>query len=655
MDTSEVHPWEGATLAEKWGDPRPFDDEGPDMPKSEGWKADYFTFFHYFLRGHYSHIPLAQLRPIIEPVLRYLATRREFWVRLKEEDPLRLMPYLASVFERQTGLALPALAKYTKWIKAGSFYHGIIREQEELNHTPHLVTAPAPNMNQRSPNEDALISHCQEYKATLQQADTSLAALAKAQMNFLTSLAICRQDAREVKTLSLPEPLQARQPQSGTGDAMGTTPDALPPPSNHASTTSKRQKWQAASEADHPGCSLNPFPLQVDGNQRAMVEILLNTAAGITHTTSEEVARYFQVKYPRMSSTDAHQGANQLLVTLSEYQLECALHDPSVVSPVVSLQIDQELKPEEEYYDQPPKGTPVDFCLVEQGRTLRFTTFLYRIDQTVTRGLGTSNLVRVEEHGTGPLMRLLLGPGTCPLTVESVIARVIAENVETLVELRKCALSKAQQYYLELMSRMWAVAAMESHLNRQEDPVEIRCLKQELNALKKKRDRSKHRRQTQQQIIDHCEMDLVYVGELDRPTTPEGASSDALTSTSTKETAEASVEASRLTTPMPPLEEDMEVGNVDSPVRMAEDELLNNSDQEDSQAQEAGDASKETSEEAGPVTTPTGGETPSTGVTAGLSELSMSSPRAQPTPESKGPTTSTPQGSASDTAPPEAE
>ena len=97
------------------------------------------------------------------------------------------------------------------------------------------------------------------------------------------------------------------------------------------------------------------------------------------------------------------------------------------------------------------------------------------------------------------------------------------------------------------------------------------------------------------------------------------------------------------------------MGNVDSPVRTAEDQLLNDSDQEDSQAQEVGDAPRETSEEVGPGTTPTGGETPSTGVTTGLSELSVSSPRAQPTPKSEGPTTSTPQGSASNTAPPEAE
>ena len=145
------------------------------------------------------------------------------------------------------------------------------------------------------------------------------------------------------------------------------------------------------------------------------------------------------------------------------------------------------------------------------------------------------------------------------------------------------------------------------------------------------------------------------MGELDHPTAPEGASSDALTSTSTEETAEASVEASGSTTPMPPLKEDMEVGNVDSPVRTAEDELLNDSDQEDSQAQEAEDAPRKTSEEAGPDTTSTGGKTPSTGVTAGLSELSVSSPRAQPAPESEGPSTSTLEGSADDTAPPEAE
>ena len=127
------------------------------MPKSEGWKADYATFFRYYLRGNYPQIPLVQLRVIYEPVLKYLGTHWEFWAVLKGEDPLQLMSYLASVFKRKTTLALPALANYKKWIKSGSFYHAVILRHEELNHTPHLAFAQVPNMNQRSPNEDALI------------------------------------------------------------------------------------------------------------------------------------------------------------------------------------------------------------------------------------------------------------------------------------------------------------------------------------------------------------------------------------------------------------------------------------------------------------------------------------------------------------------
>ena len=204
--------------------------------------------------------------------------------------------------------------------------------------------------------------------------------------------------------------------------------------------------------------------------------------------------------------------------------------------------------------------------------------------------------------------------------MEVVIARIIAENVETLHEVRQYTLSKAQQYHLELMSLLQAVAALESCHNHEQDPAERRCMKQELDALRVKRDKAQHRRDHQQQIIECCEEDLVFVGELECTATSEGTPLDAPTSTAREETAEAPVEASGLTPGMPPLEEDMEVGNVDSPIRTAEDKLLNEpSDQEDSQAQEVGDTPRETSEEAGPNSTPTGGETPSTGVTAGLS------------------------------------
>ena len=173
-------------------------------------------------------------------------------------------------------------------------------------------------------------------------------------------------------------------------------------------------------------------------------------------------------------------------------------------------------------------------------------------------------------------------------------------------------------------------------------------MKKELDALRVKQSKAQRHRDRQQQIIKCCEEDLVFVGELERPAASGETPSDTPTSTASEETAEATVEASGSNQGMPPLEEDMEVGSGNSPVRAAEDELLNEPDQADSQAQEAGDTPREASEEADPDTMPTGGKTPSTGVTAGLSELSVSLPR-------EGPTTSTPQGPASDTAPPVAE
>ena len=388
-----------------------------------------------------------------------------------------------------------------------------------------------------------------------------------------------------------------------------------------------------------------------------MVEVLLNTAAGITHATSEEVARYFQTKYPKIFPADARCGANQLLVTISEYHLMCALHDPSGVSPVIPSQIEQELRLEEEYYEQPPPGTLVDFRQVEWGCTLRFGAFVHRIDQSVTWGIGASQSLREDEHSAGPLLQLLLGPGTSPLTEEAVIAQVIAENMETLHEMRRHALPKVQQAHIELMSLLQEMAALESHHNREHDPAEHKRMKKELNALRVKQGKAQRRQDRQQQIIEYCEEDLVLVGELECTATSGRTPLDALTSTASEETAEAPVEASGSTQGMPPLEGDMEVGSVHSPIWAGKDELLDEpSDQADSQAQEAGDTPRETSEEADPNTTPTGGETPSTGVTAGLSELSVSLPRAQPTPEPmEGPTTSTPQGPASDTTPPMAE
>ena len=81
------------------------------------------------------------------------------WQPVREMRPTAFMPYLAQVFKEQMGLDLPALPMYTKWIKARSWHHKMVLEQEQLNLCPHLAMAEHPKDNVCPPSEDTLMSH----------------------------------------------------------------------------------------------------------------------------------------------------------------------------------------------------------------------------------------------------------------------------------------------------------------------------------------------------------------------------------------------------------------------------------------------------------------------------------------------------------------
>ena len=333
-------------------------------------------------------------------------------------------------------------------------------------------------MNQRSPNEDALISHRQEYQRALGQTNASLATLVKAQANFIVSLRICWKSQKEIKPLALPLPIQARLPQPVAGDASTGATQAVAQVS-----PSKGHKRQATGEPERPGRPAKPFLLRSDNDRRASVKTLLDRAASVTHATSMEVVRYFKIKYPTLTPAEARQAANQLLVSLHEYHLMCVLHDPATVSPVLPVELKDQLRPVQEYYEEPLSGSPMDFHSVEAGYTLRLGSLLHRIDQSVTRGPGTSQSVHHDEHEVGPLLKMLLVPGTCPLTAEAVMTRVIAENVDTLERLRQETLPKATQAQKDLNSCQRKVARLVKGHPHETDQAVRKRSKKELDTL----------------------------------------------------------------------------------------------------------------------------------------------------------------------------
>ena len=122
MDTSEDPPSSEKPLK----GPVDVEDSGPTLPKSEGWRVDFTTILKYFMDLHYPGITPIRVRQAIRAVLQWLEERREYWQLVREHDPIAFMNYLAQVVQEQTGLRLPALKWYTKWIKASSWRSSLV-------------------------------------------------------------------------------------------------------------------------------------------------------------------------------------------------------------------------------------------------------------------------------------------------------------------------------------------------------------------------------------------------------------------------------------------------------------------------------------------------------------------------------------------------
>ena len=80
-------------------------------------------------------------------------------LRIKEESPLDYMPFIAGEFYGATGIRLHELQDFTRWIKRGRYYHGLLVHRGQIEECPHLIGAPLPKWPQPKPSK----SHQDSY------------------------------------------------------------------------------------------------------------------------------------------------------------------------------------------------------------------------------------------------------------------------------------------------------------------------------------------------------------------------------------------------------------------------------------------------------------------------------------------------------------
>ena len=336
----------------------------------------------------------------------YLGQHQEEWRAIKEEKPLQYMPYMEHHFQAPTGVRLKRLSQFTRWIKPGSYYHGVVARKGQLHMCLHLAGIELPKGPQIHPSQSCSVTQKEEETPT-------------------TSLHTPGKEGSMTQGACSDPPVPMETGGAGDGQSWAEQAEASTDeewrrgrPSKHHRSASRKQK----------GWSTNPFPLQDSEGRHEMVQQLYQHAGECAPVCHDVDAQGMACHHPGMGSGKAKSLNNQVLCMISEYHLTCLSQGSSCISLVLPEAAKDLLPPIEEYLVGDSFQGTQDLRVLEKAKTLRVAVWLHCPDMA-TAGDGMASLsLDVTWHSRGPLLEFLLAPQTSSLTFEEVIQWVLAEN-----------------------------------------------------------------------------------------------------------------------------------------------------------------------------------------------------------------------------------
>ena len=126
--------------------------------RSAGWRKDLEHVLKIYYRHNVTSFKEAEWSKMKEKFFTHLLQHKEEWRNIKENHPMQYMPYMEDHFYVAMGLRLNGLRDFTRWIKQGSYYHGLVARQGRLYKCPHLVGVALPRWPQTTPSESCQVS-----------------------------------------------------------------------------------------------------------------------------------------------------------------------------------------------------------------------------------------------------------------------------------------------------------------------------------------------------------------------------------------------------------------------------------------------------------------------------------------------------------------
>ena len=342
-----------------------------------------------------------------EKFFTHLLQHKEEWRDIKENHPMRYMPYMEDHFYVAMGLRLNGLRDLTGWIKQGSYYHRLVARQGHLYLCPHLVEVILPRWPQTTPSESHQVSQRKlETLATSSSAPSTGAG-----------------ETPEAHSDDVPTPMET----GGVGDGQSWVEQVKAsaddefqrdrPTKHHWSQT---RKWE-----DRPTL---PFPLQDNKGRCASAQQLYQHTGEQPWACHNVATQGITHLHPELLPHKARSLSNQVLCMIAEYHLTGSAQGSSSLSPVLPEVARDLLPPVEDYVAGGTFQGTRDVRVVDRAKTLWIATWLHHLVMSADGDVMASETLEVNQHGRGPLLELLLGPMTSSLTFVEVVECVLNEN-----------------------------------------------------------------------------------------------------------------------------------------------------------------------------------------------------------------------------------
>ena len=294
-----------------------------------------------------------------EKFFTHLLQHKEEWRDIKENHPMKYMPYMEDHFYAATGLRLNGLRDFTGWIKRGSYYHGLVARQGHLHLCPHLAGTTLPRWPQTMPSESHQVSQRKpETPATSSSAPGIEASTPQG------------------ATADVPAPMET----GGAGDGQSWAEQVEVKDDFKRDRPTKCCRLQSRRWEDRPTF---PFPLQDEEGRCTSAQELCRHSGQQPPACHNVATTGITHLHPEVLPHEARSLGNQVFCMIAEYHLTSHAQGLSSLSLVLPEAVRDLLPPIEDYIGGGAFCGTRDMRVVERAKTLWIATWLHHLDMAV--------------------------------------------------------------------------------------------------------------------------------------------------------------------------------------------------------------------------------------------------------------------------------